>query len=55
MSFNDAVSDSDLTTEEFVTAFKSLKRNKAADIDTIHSKKVLDNRIEFRTIEFLNT
>ena len=30
MSFNDTISDSDLTTEEFETAFKSLKSNKAA-------------------------
>ena len=27
MPFNDAISDSDLTTEEFETAFKSLKRS----------------------------
>ena len=42
MYFNDAISDSDLTTEKFETAFKSLKRNKAADIDTINSNTVLD-------------
>ena len=30
MSFNDSISDSDLTTEEFEIAFKSLKSNKAA-------------------------
>ena len=32
MTLNDAVSDSDLTTEEFETDFKSLKRNKAAGV-----------------------
>ena len=37
MSFNDAMSDSDLTTEEFKTGFKSLKGNKAAGIDTVNS------------------
>ena len=42
MSFNDAISYSDLTTEEFETAFKSLKRNKAAGIDTIKLNIVLD-------------
>ena len=42
MSFNDDLSDSDLTIEEFETAFKCLKRNKAAGIDTINSKIVLD-------------
>ena len=36
MSFNDAISDSDLTTQEFETAFKPLKHNKAAGIDTIN-------------------
>ena len=34
MSFNDAISESDLTTEEVKKAFKSLKCNKAAGVDT---------------------
>ena len=34
-----------MTTEEFETTFKSLKRNKAAGIDTINSNIVLDNLI----------
>ena len=42
MSFNDAISGSDLTTEDFKAAFKSLKRNKAAGIETINSNIVLD-------------
>ena len=42
MSFTDVISDSDLTTEEFETAFKSLKRNKAAGIDTIYSNISMD-------------
>ena len=37
MSFNDAISNSNLTTQEFETVFKSLIRNKAAGIDTINS------------------
>ena len=45
MSFNYAIGESDLTTEEFKTTFKSLKRNKAAGIDTINSNIVLDNLI----------
>ena len=49
-SFNDAISDSDLTTEEFETAFKSLKRNKAAGIDTINSNIVLDTYDEIKYI-----
>ena len=53
MSFNDAISDSDLTTEEFKTAFKSLKRNKAAGIDTINSKIILDTYDEVKDILFL--
>ena len=40
-----AIGESDLTTEEFETTFKSLKRNKAAGIDTINSNIVLDNLI----------
>ena len=50
MSFNDAISDSDLTTEEFETACKSLKRNKAAGIDTINSNIVLDTYDEIKDI-----
>ena len=42
LPFNDAISDSDLTTEEFETAFKSFIRNKVADVDTINSDIVLD-------------
>ena len=53
MSFNDAISDSDLTTEEYKTAFKSLKRNKAAGIDTINSNIVLDTYDEIKDILFL--
>ena len=53
MSFNDAVSDSGLTTEEFKTGFKSLKRNKAAGIDTINSSMVLHNYDEIKDILFL--
>ena len=53
MSFNDAISDSDLTTEEFETAFKSLKRNKAAHIDTINSNTGLDTYDAIKDILFL--
>ena len=53
MSFNDAISNSDLTTEEFETTFKSLKRNKAAGIDTINSNVVLDTYDEIKDILFL--
>ena len=53
MSFNDAISDSDLTTEEFETAFKSLKHKKAAGIDTINSNIVLDTYDEIKDILFL--
>ena len=53
MSFNDAISDSDLTTEEYKTAFKSLKRNKAAGIDTINSNIVLGTYDEIKDILFL--
>ena len=41
-SFNDDISVSDLTTEKFEMAFKSLKRNNAAGIDTINSNIALD-------------
>ena len=50
MSFNDAISDSDLTTEEFETAFKSLKRNKATGIETINSYIVPDTYDEIKNI-----
>ena len=53
MSFNDAISDSDLTTEEFETVFKSLERNKAACINTINSNIVLDTYDEIKDILFL--
>ena len=53
MSFNGAISDSNLTTEEFETAFKSLKCNKAASIDTINSNIVLDTYDEIKDILFL--
>ena len=46
MSFNDAISYFDLTTEEFETTFKSLKRNNAAGIDTIDPNIVLDTLIK---------
>ena len=39
-----------LATEEFETAFKSLKRNKAAGIDTINSNIVLDTYDEIKDI-----
>ena len=50
MSFKDAISDSDLTNEEFETAFKSLKRNKAAGTGTINSNIVLDTYNEIKDI-----
>ena len=53
MSFNDAISDSDLTSEEFETAFKSLKRDKAAGIDTINSNIVLDTYDGVKDLLFL--
>ena len=53
ISFNDAISDSDLANEEFETAFKSLKRNKAAVIDTINSNVVLDTYDKIKDIQFL--
>ena len=52
MYFNDAISDSDLTTEEFETAFKSLKRNKAASIDTSNSNIVLDTYMKSKIFHF---
>ena len=52
MSFNGAISDFDLTTKEFETPFKSLKRNKAAGIDTINSNIVLDTYDEIKNILF---
>ena len=53
MSFNDAISDSDLTTEELEAAFKSLKRNKVAGINSINSNIVLDTYDEMKDILFL--
>ena len=50
MSFNDAISDSDLTNEEFETVFKSSKRIKAAGIDAINSNVVLDTYDEIKDI-----
>ena len=50
MSFNDARSGSDLKIKEFETAFKSLKGNKAASIDTINSNIVLDTYDEIKDI-----
>ena len=50
LSFNDAINDSDLTTEEFETVFKSLKRNQAAGIKTINSNIVLDTYDEIEDI-----
>ena len=54
MSFNDTVSDSDFTTEEFKTAFKSLKGNKGARIDTNISNIVVDTCDKIKCILFLN-
>ena len=42
-----------MTTEEFETAFKSLKSSKAAGIDTISSSIVLDTYDEIKDILFL--
>ena len=53
MPFNDAISDSDLITDEFETTFKSLKRNKAADIDTINLDIFLNTYDEIKDILFL--
>ena len=53
MSFNDTISDFDLTTKEFETAFKPLKHNKAAGIDIINSNIVLDTYDEIKDILFL--
>ena len=47
MSFNDAINEFDLTTAEFESTFKSLKRIKAAGIDTINSNIVLCNKAFF--------
>ena len=51
--FNDAICNFDLKTKEFKTAFISLKRNKAAGIDTIDSHIVLDTYYEIKYILFL--
>ena len=53
MSFKDTIIDSNLITEDFKTASKSLKRNKAACIDTINSKIVRDTCNEIKDITFL--
>ena len=53
MYSNNVISDSDLTTEEFETAFKSLKRYKAAVIYTINSNIVLDTYDEIKDALFL--
>ena len=50
LSFNGAINDADLTTEELKTVFKSLKRNKAAGIETINSNIVLDTYDEIEDI-----
>ena len=50
MSFNNAISDFDLTIEEFETAFKSLKHNKAAVIDTTNLNIFLDSYDEIKYI-----
>ena len=52
MFFNDAIKDSDLTTEEFETACKSLKCNKAVSIDTINSNIILYTYDEIKYILF---
>ena len=52
MSFNDSISDSDLTTEEFKTAFKSLKCDEALGIDTINSNIILYTYDEIKYILF---
>ena len=53
MSYNDTISDSHMGTEKFETTFKSLKRDKAAGVDTINSNKVLDTYDEIKDILFL--
>ena len=53
MTFNDATNDSNLTTEDFETALKFLKRNKVAEIDTINTDIVLDTCHEIKYILFL--
>ena len=53
MSYNDTISDSHMGTEKFETTFKSLKRDKAADVDTINSNKVLDTYDKIKDILFL--
>ena len=44
---NDAICNSDLTTEEFETAFKSLISNKVAGTDNINSNIVLNTSRHF--------
>ena len=53
MSFNDVINGSDLTTEEFETAFESLKFNKAAGINSINSNIVLDTYHKIKDISIL--
>ena len=53
MSYNDTISDSHMGTEKFETTFKSLKRDKAAGVDTINSNEVLDTYDEIKDILFL--
>ena len=53
ISFNEAVSNSGWTIEEFETAFKSLRRNKAAGIDNSISSTInLDVYEEIENILF---
>ena len=53
ISFNEAISNSGWTTEEFETAFKSLRRNKAAGIDNSISSTInLDVYEEIENILF---
>ena len=51
--FQDVINGSDLTTEEFETAFESLKFNKAAGINSINSNIVLDTYHKIKDISFL--
>ena len=53
MPFNDTIIDSNLTSKDFKTASKSLKRNKAPCIDTINSNIVMDTCNEIKDIIFL--
>ena len=57
--FNDTISDSDLTTKEFETAFKPLKSNKAARIDIINlwksKTRVTSYEFKSKSYEFKST